>query len=214
MSTTPVPVQFDDAVQQRDAASLGIWAFLVSEVLFFGGLFTAYTIYRVTYPAAFAAASHELYELIGAFNTAVLLASSLTVALAVAALEHGAVRRAGRLVLATLALGGVFLALKSVEYWLDYREGLVPGLHFEPARFADAPHAALFLTLYFIMTGLHALHVISGLGVLGVIRVLLARSSQPAALTNTLENAALFWHLVDVVWIFLFPLLYLPGAQP
>jgi cytochrome c oxidase subunit III len=209
---TPVDMQFDDAAQQRTASGLGMWTFLASEVLFFGGLFAAYTIYRWKYPQAFAEGSEHLYESIGTINTAILLTSSLFVALAVQGLHSSRPRRARRFLIATVVCGLSFLVLKTIEYWLDYREALVPGLQFDSSQFTDAEHVTLFFTFYFIMTGLHGLHVISGLLVLTVIGILFSRAARPEKYANALENGALFWHLVDIIWIFLFPLLYLIGA--
>jgi cytochrome c oxidase subunit 3 len=209
---TPVEMQFDDPAQQREASALGMWAFLASEVLFFGGVFTGYSIYRWKYPQAFAEASHHLYEWIGAVNTAILLTSSLFIALAVQALHTERPRRAWRLIIATLICGLAFLSLKAVEYWMDYQEGLVPGVRFDASKFAEPGPATLFFTFYFSMTGLHAAHVISGLLVLTVIGVTLRRAADPGKYANSLENGALFWHLVDIIWIFLFPLLYLIGG--
>jgi cytochrome c oxidase subunit 3 len=212
MGELGVAHQFEDLEQRHRAASLGVWVFLAGEVLFFGGLFVGYTIYRVTYPSAFHAASHHLYLWIGAVNTAVLLTSSLTVALAVHAAREGERRGTLGLLLGTIGLALAFLCLKAVEYYLDYREGLVPVLRFDPGRVgADPAHVQLFLTFYFIMTGLHALHVTAGILVMGSLAGLIAwRGLRDRE--NAVEMAGLYWHFVDIVWLFLFPLLYLLGA--
>jgi cytochrome c oxidase subunit III len=203
---------FADVAQQRDAAALGIWVFLAGEVLFFGAMFTGYITYRLTYRHDFNLGSHELYLWIGAVNTAVLLLSSLSMALAVHASAEDNRRRALRFLGFTLALGGVFLVLKAIEYALDYREGLIPVVHFHAPAGAHPQHVQLFFTFYFIMTGLHAAHVICGLGVMAGLGLLVWRRGA-GRYRNAVENAGLFWHLVDIVWIFLFPLLYLPGAS-
>lgn len=201
--------QFDDAEQQREAATLGMWTFLVTEVLLFGGLFTGYTVYRLQYPRAFAEASRHLYMWIGTANTAVLLLSSFAMALAVRAAAERSRRATAALLGLTIALGATFLGLKGLEYGLDIREGLVPGAAFHAEGFSDPAHAQLFLVFYWAMTGLHAAHMTAGIGVLGVLLVLVLRGRLPATGSNTVEMAGLYWHFVDVVWLFLFPLLYL-----
>jgi cytochrome c oxidase subunit 3 len=202
--------QFDDVVQQHEAASLGMWVFLVTEIMFFGGMFLLYTAYRFMYPHAFTAASHHLDVSLGAINTAVLICSSLTMALAVHAAELQQ-RRALRLFLVlTIALGGVFLGIKSVEYAHKFHEHLVPVPSFVfPAP--DAAQARIFFSLYFAMTGVHALHLIIGIGALAIL-TLGARPSRAIRATHV-ELTGLYWHFVDVVWIFLFPLLYLLGRH-
>jgi cytochrome c oxidase subunit 3 len=201
--------QFDDLEQQREAGTLGMWIFLVTEIMFFGGLFLLYTVYRWQYPHAFTAASHHLDVVLGAVNTAALIGSSLTMALAVHAAQEG---RPGPLRLflgLTMLLGGVFLAIKSVEYGHKFHEGLIPGPGFIfPGP--DAPQARIFFSLYFAMTGVHALHLAIGIGALGV---LLVRARSAAAYDLPVELTGLYWHFVDVVWIFLFPLLYLIGRH-
>ena len=203
---------FDSPDQQREAASLGMWVFLVTEVMFFGGLFLAYVVYRGSFPHAFAAASRELDIVLGTTNTALLLASSLTMALAVRAAQLG--RRLPLVVFLalTMALGSVFLGIKMYEYHHKFVEGLFPGGAF---RFSgpEAPHAEMFFCLYFAMTGLHALHMVIGLGVLAVMLVLGARGRFGPLYHNPVECAGLYWHFVDIVWIFLFPLLYLVGRH-
>jgi cytochrome c oxidase subunit III len=203
---------FDDAEQQREAASLGMWVFLITEIMFFGGMFTAYAVYRLLFPAAFGHASAHLDVVLGTTNTAVLIASSLTMALAVHAAQTG---RRGRLLatlVATMVLGAVFLAIKLTEYAHKWHEHLVPGPLFRYPG-ADAPHAQLFFSLYFALTGFHALHMVIGLGLL-LWLVLAARRGRYGVAYNTpVENVGLYWHFVDIVWIFLFPLLYLIGRH-
>jgi cytochrome c oxidase subunit III len=203
---------FDDAAQQHDASALGMWLFLVTEIMFFGGLFLTYVVYRTDYPVAFHAASHELDVTLGTFNTAVLITSSLTMALAVHASQ---VSRRGMLViclLLTMALGTVFLGVKGYEYWHKWHEHLIPGPHFAFDG-PDANNAQLFFSLYFAMTGLHALHMVVGLGLLGILTVRSAQGMFNRFYYTPIEITGLYWHFVDLVWIFLFPLLYLLGRH-
>lgn len=209
MSESVHAFQFDDEAQQHEAAGLGMWTFLVTEVLFFGGLFTGYTVYRLTYPEAFAAASAHLFMTIGAVNTAVLLTSSLTMALAVHAAGERKRRALVGFLLVTLALGCVFMGLKGLEYVLDVREGIFPGPHFHPEGIADLKHGQLFYVFYFFMTGLHAIHVTIGICVMAALAWLAHRGRFTNGNPNPVEMAGLYWHFVDIVWIFLLPLLYL-----
>jgi cytochrome c oxidase subunit 3 len=204
--------QFENAAQQRETATLGMWVFLATEVMLFGGLFTGLVTYRGLYPAVWAAASHHLDLPIGAVNTAVLLTSSLVVALGVHAVQLGRGRSCAGWLLGGMGLGCLFLGLKAVEYHLHFQHHLVPGLDFRWE--GNAPDVApLFFTFYFFMTGLHALHVTAGVGLLGwmAVRAWLGRFS-PAYYTPV-ELVGLYWHLVDIIWIFLFPLLYLVGHR-
>ncbi|MBI4460903.1 MAG: cytochrome c oxidase subunit 3 family protein [Acidobacteria bacterium] len=199
--------------QQREAASLGMWVFLVTEILFFGGLFLAYTIARYQHPAAFAEASLHLDVALGGVNTAVLIVSSLTMALAVHAAQTG--RRKGLLgfLALTAALGCVFLLIKGVEYADKFEHHLVPGDTFSFAG-PEAGSAELFFSLYFAMTGLHALHMVIGVAVLAVLLAYAWRGSYSVYYHTPVEVAGLYWHFVDIIWIFLFPLLYLIDIQP
>jgi cytochrome c oxidase subunit 3 len=204
--------QFDDLTQQHEAASLGMWVFLVTEILFFGGLFAGYTVYRATYPEGFREASHHLDLLLGGINTAVLITSSLTMALAVHSVQEGQRRAVLRFLLLTLMLGAVFLGIKGTEYAHKYAEELVPGLRFG----YSGPHTSqvqLFLSFYFVMTGLHAFHMLVGMALLGVLAFLAWRGHFSAAYYAPVETSGLYWHFVDIVWIFLFPLLYLVGLH-
>lgn len=198
---------FETLEQQRDASRLGMWTFLATEVLFFGGLFLAYVVYRAGYPEIFGEAGRRLNLVLGTLNTVVLLTSSLTVALAVHAGGEQRRKRMIYLMLATMALGLLFLCIKGIEYYIDYEEHLIPGLNFAWEG-NDAARAQLFFTLYFIMTGLHALHMIIGISVLGVMTYLATRGWYDRE-PMPVELFGLYWHFVDVVWIFLFPLLYL-----
>jgi cytochrome c oxidase subunit 3 len=209
---------FESLGQQKEASTLGMWVFLVTEVLFFGGLFAAYSVYRSAYPEAFAAASHELDIVLGAINTAALIASSLTMALAVHAAQTGNRRQLLVFLVVTAVLGGVFLGIKSFEYLHKFEEGLVPGPRFNASHFSPelAPHVQIFFSLYFVMTGLHAIHMIIGLGIMAWMfwwaRWATARPITPDY-ASPIEIAGLYWHFVDIVWIFLFPLLYLLGRH-
>jgi cytochrome c oxidase subunit 3 len=182
---------FDNLEQQNEAATLGMWVFLVTEVLFFGGLFLVYLVYRSWYSDAFAAASHELDVTLGTINTVVLITSSLIL---------------------TMILGVTFLGIKSVEYYHKFVEHHIPGpgFQFEKEYFRNAQ---LFFSLYFVMTGLHAVHMIIGLGIMTWMLVWSWRGVITAEYFSPIEISGLYWHFVDIVWIFLFPLLYLIGRH-
>ena len=203
---------FDDLAEQHEAATLGMWVFLVTEVLFFGGLFLVYSIYRAWYADAFAAASHELDIVLGAINTAVLITSSLTMALAVHAAQLGQRRALMLLLVATMALGGVFLGIKAVEYYHKFVEHHVPGPSFQFER-EYFRHAQIFFSLYFLMTGLHALHMVIGFGIMLCMLWWAWNGTITAEYFSPIEISGLYWHFVDIVWIFLFPLLYLIGRH-
>ena len=205
-------IQFDDPAQQRHAATLGMWVFLATEVLFFGALFLGYTVYRFLYPADFRAASEHTLVLIGSINTGILLISSFTVVLAVRAAEMRQHPRVFQYLLLSAALGAVFLALKAYEYHAEYREGLLPTSSFH-IEGADSAHARIFFSFYFVMTGLHAIHVAIGVVLLSLfaIRALLTR--KPERFATAVDLLGLYWHFVDIVWVFLFPLIYLVGRH-
>jgi cytochrome c oxidase subunit III len=203
--------QFDDAGQQRETASLGMWIFLATEFMFFGGLFMAYIAYRYLYPQAFGAGSQHLKTLLGGANTGVLLTSSLTMALAVHAAQAG---RRGAIVaflLLTVALGAVFLGIKGYEYFSEYQEGLVPVFNFAFDG-AQAQQVKLFFILYFLMTGLHAIHMTLGICAVLAITVLAWRRRFSSQYYTPVELVGLYWHFVDIIWVFLYPLLYLIKA--
>ncbi len=203
---------FDSFDQQREASFLGMWIFLVTEIMFFGGLFAAYIIYRSAHPLAFAAGSGKLDIALGAVNTAVLIASSLTMALGVWAAQVGRRKLIVLFILATIALGGVFLGIKVVEYGAKFEHHLFPGPEFHwPGP--DGEHVEMFFNLYFAMTGLHAAHMVIGIAILLVIAVLAWRGAFTPQNHNVVEGIGLYWHFVDIVWIFLFPLLYLLGRN-
>ena len=202
--------QYDDPLQQREAATLGMWVFLSTEILFFGVLFASYTICRVLYPHGFAAASRETDMLLGSIETAVLLVSSSCVALAVRAIKLDQRALAAWLLAGTAALGVTFLTMHGFEYHKEYTEHLIPGLNF--AR--SGPYARaieLFFCLYYFITGFHSLHVTIGVVLLLVMAWRTWHRAYDADYHTPLELAALYWHLVDIVWIFVYPLIYLVG---
>jgi cytochrome c oxidase subunit 3 len=204
--------QFETMDQQRESASLGMWIFLSTEVLFFGGMFMTYTLNRSTYPEIFGEASRSINLGLGAFNTVVLIGSSLTMAMSVWAASVGKKQLVTMFLILTLILGTVFLGIKGIEYHEKFVEHHVPGLSFsfEPgASAATNAHAQLFFSLYFAMTGLHAVHMIVGAGLLIWLIKESMRGRFTAEYNTPVEMVGLYWHFVDIVWIFLFPLLYL-----
>ncbi len=200
---------FDTLDQQQHASTLGMWMFLLTEVLFFGGLFMAYILYRWMYGDAFQAASHELSIPLGAGNTAVLILSSLTMALAVRAAQTSQRSATVFFLVATLVLGSIFLGVKVVEYSDKFAHHLVPGEHFQFHDAALAGGAEIYFSLYFAMTGLHATHMIIGAGVMIPIILKARRGRFDEHYYTPVEMFGLYWHFIDIVWIFLFPLLYL-----
>ena len=199
---------FETLDQQHEAATLGMWVFLVTEVMFFGGLLMAYMLYRVWYPLAWSEGSLDLDILLGGTNTVVLIASSLTMALAVRSAQTGAPSATVRWLLLTMALGLTFLVIKFFEYEHKYELGHIPGIRFTETG-PDAPHLAIFFSLYFSLTGLHALHMVIGVSLLSVITFMAWRRRFTPEWYTPVEISGLYWHFVDIVWIFLFPLLYL-----
>ena len=198
-----------DAVLRRRIARLGMWIFITSEMLFFGGLFAAYFHGRIQWPEGFAAAGRHTSVLLGTVNTAVLLTSSLLVALAVEAAAHGRRKLVPAMLAGTLALGLVFLTIKGMEWHAEWREGLLPGPHFPLAQ----PGAQVFFMLYFTATGLHALHMLAGIAAVSLFAWHAIRGQADWMRSSRLETMALYWHFVDVVWIVLYPLLYLMGRH-
>jgi cytochrome c oxidase subunit 3 len=197
---------------RSNPALLGMWVFLATEVMFFGVLFTGYAVYRISYPDAFAFGSKNLHLAIGAINTAVLLTSSFTIVLALHAAEAGKQTSLERMILATMALGILFLALKGYEYFLTYEEGFVPGIHFTYTREFARP-VQIFFSLYFAMTGMHALHMLIGITLLALVWRWARRGDFSPASFGWVEITALYWHFVDIIWVFLFALLYLVGSR-
>jgi cytochrome c oxidase subunit 3 len=211
--------------QQREAGSLGMWIFLVTEIMFFGGLFFSYALYRSAYPDAFSIASNTLDWRLGAINTVVLIVSSLTMALAVHSAQVGNRQLQVLFLICTMIFGLAFLGIKSVEYHQKYVEQHVPGTLIPRVPFHwDTEHEPLpanvqprnvemFFWIYFAMTGLHALHMIIGVGVLSVILYFAWKGRYTPEYHAPVEVSGLYWHFVDIVWIFLFPLLYLLGRH-
>jgi cytochrome c oxidase subunit 3 len=212
--------QFEDLEQQQEADFLGIWLFLVTEIMFFGGVFAAYAIYRWLYFAAFQGGSHILDIRLGAANTVVLLASSLTMALSVRSAQTGNRRALIGFLIATMILGGIFLGVKGVEYNQKFVEHVVPSLDWAPEGDALAKlapggldHAQIYFFFYFAMTGLHAIHMVIGMGLLLWLVLKARKDSFTPHYFAPVEVVGLYWHFVDIVWIFLFPLLYLIGGR-
>lgn len=203
---------FESFAQQQEASYFGMWLFLVQEVMFFGGLFTAYIVYRTAHPFAFALGSRTLDVQLGAINTAVLIGSSLTMALAVWAAQTGRRKTIVVFIILTILLGGVFLGIKTVEYSHKWHEHHVPGPNFEWEG-SQGNRVHMFFNLYFLMTGLHALHMVVGMAILALAAVWAWRGAFTPDNHNMIEGLGLYWHFVDIVWIFLFPLLYLLGRH-
>ncbi|HUO25892.1 MAG TPA: cytochrome c oxidase subunit 3 family protein [Candidatus Aquilonibacter sp.] len=209
---------FAEPQQQRDAASLGMWVFLATEVMFFGGMFCAYLVYRLMYFGDFAAASKTLNAGLGAANTAVLICSSLTVVLAVWAAQTGRRTLLIACLILTLILGFTFLGIKGKEYHDKFVEHHVPGASFSfehepipghPGQFANPRHAEIYFALYFMMTGVHALHMIVGIGIFTWLLVMAWKGRFTPEYNTPVEIGGLYWHFVDIIWIYLFPLIYL-----
>lgn len=198
--------------EQRESATLGMWLFLAAEIIFFGSVILAFVYYRVGHARDFDAASNHTKVLLGTVNTGVLLTSSLLVALGVHAGRKGDNRTLAKFLFFTILLGIAFLGIKTAEYALEYREGLLPGPRFI-IRGADPKQARLFFLFYFIMTGIHALHVVIGVVLLAVILVRALLKAYTPDHHHAVEVGGLYWHFVDVVWIFIFPLLYLLGRH-
>jgi len=210
---------FTDLEQQRETETFGMWLFLATEILIFGAIFTCYAVYRLRYAHDFEAASSRLNILIGAINTVVLLTSSLTMVLSVHATRTGQPKMLMTCLWLTILLGLTFFGFKAVEYYEDYREALVPGLRFDPGEWsemtppADPGHVQLMLVFYYIMTLLHATHMIVGVGLLLWLVWRARRGLLTPVRYMAVEIVGLYWHFVDIVWIFLLPMLYLTGTH-
>jgi cytochrome c oxidase subunit 3 len=225
---------FENMEQQREAGTLGMWVFLVTEIMFFGGMFLSYTLYRTQYPAAFASASNHLDLTLGAVNTVVLILSSLTMALAVYSAQTGKRRNLIVCLVLTIVLGLTFLGIKAVEYHDKYVDHLIPGqlipgnpfnpavqehgtpydkhkLHLLPG--ATVKNVEMFYWIYFAMTGMHAVHMIIGVGIMLVLLYASWKGRYGPEYHSPVEISGLYWHFVDIIWIFLFPLLYLLGRH-
>ena len=213
VETLALREQFDTAEQQKDASTLAMWIFLITEIMFFGGMFAAYTIYRSTYPIVFAVASSSLDVVVGAINTCVLLLSSFTMVMAVRAGQLGQRNMIIFFLVLTLIFGSVFLGVKAYEWTNKYEEHHMPGqAAFHLEGLPNGPQqgqAKLFFSLYFAMTGLHALHMVVGVGILSMLIWQTRKGKFSADYFTPIDISGLYWHFVDVIWIFLFPLLYL-----
>lgn len=225
---------FESAEQQRQSAQFGMWVFLVSEMMFFGGLFTAYIIYRMLYPAAWAVGSSLLDLRLGGVNTLIIFGSSFALTMAIHCAQTDKRKSSATWIVLTLALGVIFLGVKGLEYAAKFEHHLVPGaaFHFDPASHlaqlqasgvavsdhlrtafetATPHHVQLFFSMYFAMTGVHAVHMIIGIGLLLWLLKGTAKGRYSSAYYNPVEVCGMYWHFVDLIWIFLFPLLYLVG---
>jgi cytochrome c oxidase subunit 3 len=236
LSHSEVSDQFEDRHQQKEAATLGMWTFLATEILFFGVLFASYTIYRHLWPSGFREGSLDLKWYLGGINTAVLLTSSFLMAMAVNAAAKGSNPKIIRYLVLTIIVGAIFLTIKGTEYYIEYREHLVPGSNFRLTKPDEAQEGGLvralsglehrvfkqedppehrqkseelFMVFYFIMTAIHATHMIVGICVMLVLIAMARRGVFTAKYHTPVEMFGLYWHFVDIVWVFLFPALYL-----
>jgi cytochrome c oxidase subunit III len=209
--------QFEEVEQQREADTIGMWTFLVTEIMFFGGMFCCYAVYRSLHPHAFEIGSHLLEVKFGATNTAVLICSSLTMAMAIHSAQTGKSKSTIiTYLVVTMLLGLTFIGVKLYfEWYHDYLEHIVPGINFiaRPEWGGEAPQVQMLMVFYFFMTGLHALHMVIGLGILTVLVIMAARGRFSAHYYAPLDISGLYWHFVDIIWIYLFPLLYLIGGR-
>lgn len=205
---------FVSSEQQFDAAKLGMWLFLATEILLFSGMFVAYTVFRVWHPEVFQEAAHVLDTRMGLFNTLVLLASSFTVAMAINSIQRDDQKACVRYLLLTIAGALIFLVVKYFEYSSKIAHGVVPGTNFAPhgehyAYLADVRYAKQFFSIYYVATGIHAVHIIAGIGILTWLTIKAKAGRFSSAWYTPVELGGLYWHIVDIIWIFLFPLLYL-----
>ncbi len=211
IETPELQEQFETPAQQKEVSTLGMWVFLVTEIMFFGGLFLAYTIYRKEFAGAFELASNTLNVVIGAVNTAVLICSSFTMVLAVRSAQIGSRKALIVFLILTILLGGVFLGVKAYEWNEKFEEHHVPGptFHLEKATAGEQGPAQLFFSLYFTMTGLHALHMVVGEGLMLFLLWHAYKGKYTSTYYTPVDIGGLYWHFVDIIWIYLFPLLYL-----
>ncbi len=201
---------FSTAQQQKESAKLGMWVFLLTEILLFGGLFCAYSIFRAWNPEMFINAHRELNQILGAVNTVVLISSSLTMALAIRSLQLDKSGHAVGYLFLTLLFAAVFLVIKYFEYSHKFHLGQLPGKFYTYTGLEGTnPH--IFFSIYFLMTGLHGIHIFIGMIVIAIMLVKTARNKFSHEYYTPVEMTGLYWHLVDLIWIFLFPLLYLIG---
>ena len=205
-----VPEHFSSAEQAYESSKLGVWIFLVTEILMFGGLFVVYIVFRALNPDMFAEASKHLDKIMGALNTVVLICSSFTMAMAVNATRLSKHARAQKLLLATLFFAACFMVVKYFEYVHKIHAGTLPAGLFHAEGFTH-PKPGLFFSLYFLMTGLHGFHVLVGMGLIFWVYLKSRAGKLSSSYYTPVELVGLFWHLVDLIWIYLFPLLYLVG---
>lgn len=202
---------FESADTQFEASKLGVWIFLVTEVLLFGGLFCGFIIFRSWHLDAFIEAHHRLDKVMGTINTVVLICSSLTMALAIRAAQTNNRKLVSALLAATLACAGLFLVIKGFEYHHKWVDGLFPGKYFNPVEPFVHADAQSFFGLYFVMTGLHGFHILIGMGLITWLLIKSLKGHFSSRYYTPLEGVGLYWHLVDLIWIFVFPLVYLIG---
>lgn len=204
--------QYSTPQQQRETSTVGMWIFLATEVMFFGGLFAAFAVYRMYYTQGFLEGSHGMTLLIGSINTAVLFTSSLTMSLAIHSISQNRQARTYLLLIATVLIGLIFLTLKFTEYFLHYQDHKVPGVWFN----SSAPQAGpeqMFYVFYFVMTGLHVIHLSIGIGLVAILAVRTALGRFNGYYHTAIDIAGLYWHFVDIIWIFLFTIFYVPGFR-
>jgi cytochrome c oxidase subunit III len=211
--------------QQRDATTMGMWVFLCTEVMFFGGVFLVYTVYRFAFFAtstpgesnhAFLAGSNHLDWKLGAINTIVLIFSSFTMAMAVHSAQTGHRKKIVGFLILTIIMGLAFLGIKTIEYGHKFRDHLVPGPDFDLSHFdigTNSQQVQIFFSLYFAITGIHAVHMIVGIGILTYLAYQAWKGRYTSEYFAPVENSGLYWHFVDIAWIFIFPLLYLFGRN-
>jgi cytochrome c oxidase subunit 3 len=200
---------FDTADTQFDSGRMGVWIFLVTEVLFFGGMFCAFAVFRSWYFEAFKEAHHHLDKVMGGINTIVLICSSLTMALGVRSAQRSKTKLTVAMLALTIAFACVFLVIKYFEYSHKIHDGLLPGAAFTAEGFKTGNDAGIFFAVYFMMTGVHGVHVVVGIGLIAWVLVRAAKGQFSSRYYAPVEGVGLYWHLVDLIWIYLFPLLYL-----
>lgn len=198
---------FQSAEHQYVSAKQGVWLFLATEILMFGVFFVSYGIFRGLYPELYQSASQHLNTTMGAANTVVLLFSSLTMAIAVHDTQSGNNKRAFYFLLITFLCAATFMVIKYFEYTHKFHLGIFPGKFFTFQT--DVPNMGLFFSVYFVMTGLHGIHVLIGMGLIAWLMVKIKKNQISPAYYTPVEGVGLYWHIVDIIWIFLFPLLYL-----
>jgi cytochrome c oxidase subunit 3 len=211
-TTLELREHFSTPEQQLETAKVGMWIFLVTEIMLFGGLFMAFTVYRMYYPQAFDAGSREMDIVLGSVNTAVLICSSFAMAMADHSAESGNKRLLALFLVLTMVLGCVFLGIKFTEYYKHYQHHEAPGVWFDYSG-PNPGKVQMFFVFYFIMTGLHAVHMLIGLGVLSLMLLRTALGTFTARYHTPIQLSGLYWHFVDVVWVFLYAIFYLQGLH-